>query len=252
MPEYNRVVTRYKNGITEVKTYQDYQRYGYTRKKEKPKHRGLVTFKSEKQLGRKKGKTQDFQEVNVYKNVLRAKSKIRALCNENSHLLTKFLTLTFASDFTEDKINDANKILSNFLKRLSYKYKIKIEYLCVPELQKNGKIHFHLLCNLPFIDVVELQLIWGYGIVHITKIDDVRNLGAYLSSYVDKDFGKAFAGRKHFFKSKGVVYPISEKIDSDYDDTNYDITHCVYSSENDNAFCGTIYTNVYDANNEWK
>lgn len=230
MPEYNRVVTRYKNGITEVKTYQFYQRYGYTVEKNKPKHQSLVSFKNNNKLGRKKGKMKDFDEVNVYKNVVRAKSKIRALCNENSHILTKFLTLTFAGDFKEDKINEANKILSNFLKRLGYKYKIKVEYLCVPELQKNGKIHFHLLCNLPYIDVVELELVWKYGIVHITKIDDIQNLGAYLSSYVDKDFGKAFAGRKHFFKSSGVKYPVSEKIDSEIDDTNYNITHCVYSS----------------------
>lgn len=248
MPEYNRVVTRYKNGITEVKTYQYYQRYGYSVEKERSKMKGLVTFKNE--LGRKKNKKSDFQEINVFKNCMRAKSKIRSLCNENSYLLTKFLTLTFAGDFTEDKIDEANKIFKKFIQRLNYRYG-KIEYLVVPELTKAGQIHYHMLCNLPYVDVVELQEVWKYGLIHITKIDDIRNVGAYLSSYVDKDFGKAFAGRKHFFKSKGVVYPISEKVDSDYDDTSYDITQCVYSSENENSFCGTIYTNVYDKNNEW-
>lgn len=250
MAEYNRVVTQFKNGITEVKTYEYYQRIGYSVVREKNTHQSLVTFKSE--LGRKKGKKENFNEVNVYKNVLRAKKKIRELCNENYDILTKFLTLTFAGNFTEDRINDANKILSKFLKRLAYKYKIKVEYLCVPELQKNGKIHFHLLCNLPYIDIVELESIWQYGIVHITKIDDIRNLGAYLSSYIDKDFGKCFQGRKHFFKSKGVVYPTSIKLDSEKDNTNYDITECVYSSENENAFCGTVHTNIYDKNNKWK
>lgn len=250
MPEYNRVVTRYRNGITEVKNYQYYQRYGYSVKKEKSKHKGLVTFKSD--LGRKKGKKSDFNEVNVYKNCIRAKSKIRALCNENSHILTKFLTLTFAEEcYTEEKIDEANKLFKKFIMRLSYKYG-KVEYLCVPELTKIGRIHYHVLCNLPYIPTSVIQEIWKHGIVHITRIDDIRNVGAYLSSYVDKDFGKAFSGKKHFLKSRGIVYPISEKIDSELDNTEYNIKNCVYCSEYENSFCGTVDTNVYNNNFEWK
>ena len=250
MAEYNRVVTRFANGITEVKTYQYYQRYGYTIDRQGSKHQSLVSFKND--VGRKKGKKDNFSQVNVNKNVLRAKSKVRQLCNHNSHLLIKFLTLIYAGNYTEERINETNNHVKNFIKRLSYHYNIKVEYLCVPELQKNGKIHYHLLCNLPFIETNKLQQIWKFGIVHITKIDDIRNLGAYLTSYIDKDFGKCFAGRKHFFKSSGVVYSVSEKVDSDYDNNYYNPINCVYFSENDNAFCGNIVTNVYDKNFEWK
>lgn len=242
-------MTRYENGITEVKTYQYYQRYGYNVPKQEKRHNSLVTFSN---LGRKKGKKSNFNEQNVFKNSIRAKSKIRELCNNNLSLLTKFLTLTFAGEFKEENINETNLIFKKFIQRLNYRYKFKTEYICVPELTKAGDIHYHLLCNLPYIDVVELQEVWGYGIIHITKIDDIRNVGAYLSSYVDKDFGKCFEGRKHFFKSKGIVYPVSEKIDSETDNNTYDIKNCIYSSENENVFCGEIKTNVYDTNFEWK
>ena len=121
MPEYNRVVTRYANGITEVKTYQYYQRYGYSVDKVDKKHQGLVSFKSDvKKHGRIKGKKDNFKEVNVYKNVHRAKSKIRQLCNNNGNLLTKFLTLTYADSFLEKDLSLSNQIFTPLLSKLLY------------------------------------------------------------------------------------------------------------------------------------
>ena len=107
---YNRVVTTYNNGITEVVDYSNSIEVGFTKeKKEVIKSNGRV------KLGRIKGKKKGFNEKNVFINALRAKKKIRQLCNNNSDLLTKFITLTFAIDITENDIKLANSLFSKFI-----------------------------------------------------------------------------------------------------------------------------------------
>lgn len=252
MPSYNRVVTRYQNGITEVVDYENTLEYGYTRCKQDNnscKSNGRV------KLGRVKDKKKDFKEHNIYKNSLRAQKKIRQLCNNNSPLLTKFITLTFALDITD--ISYANNLFKKFILRLNYHFKknnndFKLEYLVVPELTKRGVIHYHMLCNLPYIDVEYLQNIWNYGIIYINKIEDINNVGAYISSYVEKDFGKALPGSKHFFKSSGVVYPVPEKIMSNEDTNIFDFDNLIYASKNENFYCGQVDTRIYDDNSLWE
>lgn len=251
MPSYNRVVTRYKNGITEVIDYEFSQEFGYTRQviPDKNKSNGRVRY------GRIKNKKEDFNEVNVFKNCVRAQKKIRALCNNNESLLNKFLTLTFACPHGFSDIQDANYKFKKFCQRLNYRLKkngLTFEYLCVPELTKAGNIHYHLLCNLPYIDIHQLQDIWRCGIIYINKIEDIENVAAYISSYVEKDFGKELPGVKHFFKSNGVKYPTPEKLVSNLDNNKYDFDNLIYSSNNNNKFCGCVKTRIYDNNSHWE
>ena len=235
---YNRVITFYENGIVEVVDYSKKIEVGTARSIKKE-----VKSNSRVKLGRVKGKKSNFNADNVYKNCCRAKKKIRQLCNNNSHLLTKFITLTFADQsITEDKIKLANSFYSKFIKRLEYYFNQKIEYLTVPELTKNGVIHYHMLSNIPYIDKDILEDIWGFGKVYISKIESINNVGAYVSSYVDKDFGKALPGVRHFFKSKGVVYPTVNKIDSSKDCNLYNYDNLIYTSNNYNHYCGYVKT----------
>lgn len=243
---YNRVVTTYNNGITEVVDYSNSIEVGFTReKKEVIKSYGRV------KLGRIKGKKKGFNEKNVYINALRAKKKIRQLCNNNVDLLTKFITLTFAIDITETDIKLANSLFSKFIKRLEYSVNQKVEYLCVPELTQKGIIHYHMLCNIPYVDIKEIQKIWSHGIVYINKIEDINNVAGYISNYIDKDFGKTFCGVRHFFKSKGVVYPTSQKIDSSYDYNLYNDDNLVYVNIHENTYCGNVKIRVYNKNEKW-
>lgn len=254
MPSYNRVVTRYQNGTTEVIDYEIPQEYGYTRIK---KDNNLLKSNGRVKLGRKKDKKSDFKEINVFKNSVRAQKKIRQLCNNNPLLLHKFITLTFAAVFKEHDIKQANYLYKKFCQRLEYFVRknipdFKLEYLCVPELTKEGNIHYHMLCNIPFIDIKLLQNIWNYGIVYINKIEDIENVAAYISSYVEKDFGIALAGSKHFLKSSGVVYPVPEKLMSNDDKVNYNFDNLTYSSKNSNFYCGQVDTRIYDVNSRWE
>ena len=116
-------------------------------------------------------------------SVNRTRTEIRRLVNSNPQL-NKFLTLTFAENITD--LKTANYIFNKFILRMNYKYN-NFEYLAVPEFQKRGAVHYHLLCNLPFIEIAELQELWGQGFVKINKIDDVNNVGAYVSKYLGKE-----------------------------------------------------------------
>lgn len=254
MSSYNRVVTRYKNGITEVIDYENILEVGYSRvshHEEKFKSNGRV------KLGRIKNKKSDFKHNNLVKNSYRAKKKITSLCNNNCDILDKFITLTFADTFYESDITNANYLFKKFINRLNYSIKksienFKLEYLVVPELTKAGAIHYHMLCNLPYVDIKKLQKIWNYGIIYINKIWEIENVAGYISSYVDKDFCFSLSGSKHFFKSSGIKYPTSQKIMSYDDKESYNIDNLTYTSVNYNSYCGDVYTRIYDNNSHWE
>lgn len=133
-------------------------------------------------------------------SINRTKTEIRRLVNSNPQL-NKFLTLTFAENITDLKI--ANYIFNKFVLRMTYKYP-GFEYLAVPEFQKRGAVHYHLLCNLPFIEIQELQAIWGQGFIKLNKIDNVNNVGAYVSKYLGKEMDERSFGKKKFFRSQNL------------------------------------------------
>jgi len=133
-------------------------------------------------------------------SINRTKTEIRRLVNSNPQL-NKFLTLTFAENITD--LKTANYIFNKFILRMNYKYP-DFEYLAVPEFQKRGAVHYHLLCNLPFIEIAELQEIWGQGFIKLNKIDNVNNVGAYVSKYLGKEMDERSFGKKKFFRSQDL------------------------------------------------
>jgi len=133
-------------------------------------------------------------------SINRTRTEIRRLVNSNPHL-NKFMTLTFAENITD--LKTANYIFNKFILRMNYKYP-DFEYLAVPEFQKRGAVHYHLLCDVSFIEVSELQEIWGQGFVKINKIDEVNNVGAYVSKYLGKEMDERTFGKKKFFRSQSL------------------------------------------------
>lgn len=133
---------------------------------------------------------------------------------------TKFLTLTFAENVTEPE--RAHGEFKKFLKRLNRKIfhtsQSKLQYLAVVERHKKEReegeglaIHFHVvLFNLPFVDVKELQGIWGNGFLWINKVevDAKTNIGLYLSKYFEKEYAddRDFKQKK-MFKSQNLEIP---------------------------------------------
>lgn len=136
-------------------------------------------------------------------NVRRTRQKIRRFVNSNTDM-QKFMTLTFGSSVKS--LTEANPVFHNFIKRLSRLYP-DLKYLCVPEFQPtSGRVHYHLLTNLPFIENSFLTSLWGQGFTFIRKIDSVSNLGAYICKYLGKaNFDSRYFGKRKFFYSFNLL-----------------------------------------------
>ena len=95
-------------------------------------------------------------------------------------------------------------------KRLKRKYP-NIKYVAVIEFQdKNGRgaVHYHMICNLPFIKNAELTAIWGNGFIKINAITKVDNIGAYVIKYMTKENAdERLQGLKAYNCSKGLERP---------------------------------------------
>jgi len=126
-----------------------------------------------------------------YNSLRQSFKKIRYLINNNftGKKNELFITLTYAENMTDNKqlYTDMDK----FLKRLRYKYKktSDFDYLAVVEPQGRGAWHVHVLLRFNalesvFLPAAELSEIWGHGYVTIERIQDVDNIGAYLSAYL--------------------------------------------------------------------
>lgn len=171
---------------------------------EKPYYVGYPRFMSYKpRIAR--FKPQVLQESMRDDNVRRTRIKIRRLVNSNPDL-TKFMTLTFRDEIFD--LNIANSYFRSFIKRLSRLYPA-FKYLCVPEFQKSGRVHYHLLCNIPFIEKNYLESVWGLGFCFIRKVDSVSNLGAYVCKYLGKaNFDPRYFRKNKFFYSYNLSRPI--------------------------------------------
>lgn len=99
----------------------------------------------------------------------------------------KFLTLTF-----RENMRDFEKLyreVKNFHKRLKYFLKdVRFEYISVIEPQGRGSLHIHELLIFtkfaPFIPNSKIEELWRNGFTKVTKIDDIGNVGSYLTAYL--------------------------------------------------------------------
>jgi hypothetical protein len=148
----------------------------------------------------------DRKKENIEQATHRARENIRRSVLSNFTDRDLFITLTFADD-VKDNIDYTNREFKKFIQRVNYKTKkvgIGFKYIAVWELTKKGRIHYHMICNLP-LDFIEGDLLegeekyhnkensfremyWKNGWVDIQEIKGCDNVGAYLIKYLQKDF----------------------------------------------------------------
>jgi hypothetical protein len=165
-------------------------------------------------LGRKKQATEEDKKRHRRNTLANAKKTVISLINANVDAWgqkPKFVTLTFADNIQD--IKTANYEFKKFKQRLEYMVKVKLKYVCVIEFQKRGAIHYHVVFfNLPYIKSNIIADIWAQGFIKINAIDDVDNVGAYVSKYMtknDDDIEKTqpLEGQKSYFTSRGLKKP---------------------------------------------
>lgn len=159
-----------------------------------------------------------------------------------------FITLTFDPKQYNfiDNITFANKYFVLWRKQVSRKCKsldIDFMYLGVPEFQKNGNVHYHILTNIPCdsdlipkrehkrlwnpkekvyteLDYYHLPY-WKYG--HSTAFDVVNNtddkfnVALYITKYLYKDIDNRLYGHTRVLKSNNLKSPDVYKLSSTSD-----------------------------------
>lgn len=183
------------NHIVEVQHMEKVNRKANIKKLNKDNYLELSTGEI-KEFSHSENRQQNF-------NSLRQTFKrLRYLIN-NNFVGTKnelHITLTYSDHVTDSKrlYLDFNK----FIKRLKYKYKndSSIDYLSVVEPQGSGRWHCHVLMRFNDLESIyipnefdkrtkepinaPLYDLWGQGWVTIKSLNEVDNIGAYLSAYL--------------------------------------------------------------------
>jgi len=127
------------------------------------------------------------------KNLKRTFKTLRGIINTNIIDVSKvrWITLTYAENMTDtvrlyDDFRKFNMRFQHFCKKNGYG---KAEYIVMMEPQGRGAWHCHLLyifnlVKAPYISNKILRELWGHGFVKISKLDNVDNVGAYLTAYL--------------------------------------------------------------------
>lgn len=155
----------------------------------------------------------DQHEDNYKQRQRLRRTLIRRLICSNFDEGSKFITLTFADrpGLDVQDVKQCNGLFMAFANRLRYYYP-SFKYIAVIEFQdKNGRgaVHYHMVCNLPYVTVNRFAEIWRNGFVKLNRIDHVDNVGAYVIKYMVADMDdKRLCGKKAYLCSKGLLRPV--------------------------------------------
>jgi len=146
------------------------------------------------------------------KSISRAKRAIRqkALTIEADHLWT----YTFRDNVTDLKV--AFKVFSRYIKYIQRHYNGEFKYVCVPELQERGAVHFHMAVH-GFYHVALFRRLWCKAIRSV--------LGERSDGKTDGNVDAVFIKNKHdrvIKKPKRIAGYISKYISKDCECTQFD------------------------------
>lgn len=171
-----------------------------------------------KRIKKPKGSTERAVKARTRRvsNVARYQKCFRRLVRSNlgSTGNPAFLTLTMLGCVP---IQEAYHFLTSFFKGLRVQWGKDFRYIAVPEFQKRGAVHFHILIwgvPLGYVenerDTRYLQRRWLYGYVDIIPTDGSYKLVGYLAKYMSKAVSDIrLLGKKAFSCSRNCLRPLS-------------------------------------------
>lgn len=131
-----------------------------------------------------------------------------------------FCTFTFdPKKYDRYNITNCRSVMEKWLRNTRFRHSQSLTYVVVPELHKDGAIHFHALLgnyngNLKYSGIntkTDLPIYnltgWRAGFSTATKIDNQDAAASYIKKYITKDM-VTFSGKKRYFCSKGLIRPI--------------------------------------------
>lgn len=201
----------------------------------------VIDIETRKPVGEKE-LTEDEKDARFKSSLLRSKSAVLQLAFNNPW--EYFTTFTFDQkkvvsryDYKELK-RQITQFFNNYAKRGGADTGFK--YLIVPELHKDGAIHFHgLLHGVNTNDMVKnkngyydfVPYCERFGFCQMGKIADTEKCAVYISKYISKEMLGSFSYEPNthlYFASKGLkkdeilltgacVYSVNDFINAGYD-----------------------------------
>ena len=215
-----------------------------------------------------KATRRQFEDQNkpLFKNVIRSKIKLQRLVKCNSNDFKTFITLTFKDNITD--LSTAYNRFRDFIKRTA-KFQKNFKWVCVPEFQKSGRVHYHLITN---IDLDNTDLIYkqeeeekvyyhiktwskliknnkeyslGFDCVELVKDkdgNDTKKLCGYISKYMSKSYIEdCFYNKNRYYSSQNLIQPYDIFIDTSNNEDNAKLEDLFKNYD-------IIYTNSYKDN----
>lgn len=156
----------------------------------------------------------------------RSYSTLLDLAIMNFDLFHSFITLTFAENVID--LSYANNEFNKWVRKVRRVFP-EFAYLAVPEFQKRGAVHYHLLTNLKtFSDILPLQKgtqdymfdvkYWNNGFTSVFDIDNQADenfsVALYIGKYFWKDVDSRLFGRRKIMYSQNLKKPDVIKMSS--------------------------------------
>ncbi len=211
-------------------------------------------------------KKEETEKTILKKNVQRSKIELERLTKSNEKTFKTFITLTMAENITDiEKANSIFNVWRTKVQSVLKAQKKEFSYVCVPEFQKRGAIHYHLLTNLdvlensdiiiPQKEFTEKQLqtmteeqrekckdvkYWKYGFSRVDKLADIDNVVGYISKYMTKDIDNRLWGKRRYLASHNLKKPSTLFIDCCSDKGFYQLLEIQNNCE---LSFHSIYTN---------
>lgn len=174
------------------------------------------------------------------KNINRSKLQCQRLAKCNCDEWKTFITLTIAENITD--IDIANRKLKYFLDKVRRKYK-ELKYIGIPEFQKRGAVHYHLLTNISInnTDLIYTQQdnkyfkhikYWNDGFTKVDTLEkDIKKIIGYISKYMTKDIDNRLFNRHRYFYSRNLKKPIVSYLDLS-NNKHFDYYNKILSNKN--------------------
>lgn len=208
-------------GYTKVISYANVvETYEFQRDYIKPKRRSSIDRKANiRSVGEDSKQQVQSKSLRTKENARRTVLVFRRLVASNLGQSDKpiLMSFTYAENFTD--FQQAREDFRLFIKSVKDKFGTKIRYICVPEFQKRGAIHFHtLFWGLdPLLAQTERSTrlfakFWGKGFVDVIQTDGSQKLSTYLAKYMAKAFiDERLISKKAYTCSRNLKRPVIDK-----------------------------------------
>lgn len=164
-------------------------------------------------------------------NIYRSYGQMLEYAFVNGHHFKTFVTLTFADNIKD--LDFANLQFRKCMKAIKRKYPYFM-YLGVPEFQKRGAVHYHIMTNISIDDlrfIVQQKgqlnkydfILWQHGFTSVFDLslaDEKFSVALYLTKYFYKDVDNRLFGRNKILKSNNLEKAQVHEFMADSDEYN--------------------------------